>query len=156
MTRRTENTAPLVRVGAATREQAVRQFTAAAVMACWERSDEVLRAGWNLPDEDIEVFDYELPGGRCLYSAIGMSGDVVFMATCDFDYHAAGCSSRSLKRPVDLAEKNLRGYVSRRRNSGRCPGAVVKVVVFVRAAASSDPSAPSSAYLARWRPDGGC
>ena len=154
---RSKSEQTLIRVGAATREQAVRDFKAAVVRAGWELFDgEVLEAGWNLPDEDIEVFDYELPGGRCLYSAIGMSGDVVFMATCDFDYYAAGCSSRSLKRPVDLAEKNLRGYVSRRRNSGRCPGAVVKVVVFVRAAASSDPSAPSSAYLARWRPDGGC
>ena len=134
MTRRTKNTAPLVRVGAATREQAVRQFTAAAVMACWERSDEVLRAGWNLPDEDIEVFDYELPGGRCLYSAIGMSGDVVFMATYDLDYYAAGCSSRSLKRAIDLELENFRGYLSQRRDSGRWSGESVEVVFFRTAA----------------------
>lgn len=135
MAQRTKSTAPAVRVGAATREQAVRDFKAAVVRACWELSDEALEAGWNLPDEDIEVFDYELPGGRCLYSAVGMVGDVVFSAPYDIGYYAAGSSFRSQKRTLDLELENFMGYLSQRRNSGRWNGAAVKVVV-VRTAPS--------------------
>jgi len=133
---RSKSEQTLVRVGAATREQAVRDFKAAVVRACWELSDdEVLEAGWNLPDEDIEVFDYELPGGRCLYSAVGMAGDVVFSAPYDIGYYAAGSSFRTRKRTLDLELENFGGYLSQRRNSGRWNGAAVKVVV-VRTAPS--------------------
>lgn len=135
MTRRTKNAAPAVRVGAATREQAVRDFKSAAEKACRELPDEVLEAGWNLLDEDIEVFDYELPGGRRLYSAVGMVGDVVFSAPYDIGYYAAGSSFRSQKRTLDLELENFRGYLSQRRDSGRWNGAAVKVVV-VRTAPS--------------------
>ena len=126
---RSKSEQTLVRVGAATREQAVRDFKAAVVRACWERSDEVLEAGWNLPAEDIEVFDYELPNGRCLYSAYGMAGNVIFSAPYDIGYHAAGSSFHSMQGVLDLELVNFWNYLSQRRESGRCSGESFEMVL---------------------------